>query len=707
MTGHAHLLAPGRIGPIETRNRIVMPAMDQNTCDGDGLLSEATIEHYVQRAHGGVGLVILETAAVAYPQGATSRHQPSLVDDRCGPGLRDLAERVHAHGTKVLVQMCHHGKTAGIDTIEGRPLWVPSVPMPKTNPMGLIADMTMDEMMKMGGRYAGHKASHHEPTADDLAWLVDQFADAAHRVQRAGCDGVEIHAAHGYIVSTFLSPFWNNRTDEYGGSVANRTRLLQEIVRAIRARTGDNFACTVRIDGNEYVEGGITPELAAQHAAAAEQAGAHAIHVSAMGKTDSGPGFTDGPLPWQPGQYRGFAATVKAAVSVPVIAVGRLYPDEAEAALKAGEADFVSMGRQLLADPELPSRLVAGRADLVRPCINCYVCVAENFWDATPRCAVNARLGRTTPAIEKAQHVGAVVVIGGGPGGLEAARVAALRGHKVTLFEKASHLGGTARFSALTTPMNGKFVAYLEAIVTELGVTIRLGESATVAAVEALRPDLVVVATGARRSRPPVPGGDLSHVLTGDDLRGLLTGDDPAAMKKMPLATRLLVRAGRSVGVTADIDRVRKLSEHWLPLGQNITVVGGGLVGVEIAEFLAERGRTVTVLEAGEYLAPEMAHPRRWRTLSEARDHGVMFVTGAEVASITVEGVNYRVKGVDAMVTADHVVWATDVSPDRTLAETFKAAGLNVVTVGDAADVTYIEGAVRTAYDALVSYVPA
>jgi 2,4-dienoyl-CoA reductase-like NADH-dependent reductase (Old Yellow Enzyme family)/NADPH-dependent 2,4-dienoyl-CoA reductase/sulfur reductase-like enzyme len=697
-------LAPGRIGPVETRNCIVMPAMDQNTCDGDGLLTETTIDHYVQRARGGVGLVILETAAVAYPQGATSRNQPSLVDDRCLPGLRALAHSVHEHGTKVFVQMCHHGKTAGIDTIEGRPLWVPSLPMPKTNPMGLVADMTMDEMMKMGGRYAGHKATHHQPTTDELAWLVDQFADAAARVQAAGCDGVELHAAHGYIVSTFLSPFWNSRTDEYGGSVANRTRLLQEIVRAIRARTGDTFACIVRIDGNEYVDGGITPELAAQHATAAEQAGAHAVHVSAMGKTDSGPGFTDGPLPWQPGQYRRYAATVKAAVSVPVIAVGRLYPDEAETALKAGEANFVSMGRQLLADPELPSRLVAGRADLVRPCINCYVCVAENFWDATPRCAVNARLGRATPPIEKAQKVGTVVVVGGGPGGLEAARVAALRGHRVTLFEKASHVGGTARFSALTTPMNGKFVAYLEAIVSELGVTLRLGDSATVAAVAALRPDLVVVATGARRTRPAVPGGDLPHVLTGDDLRGLLTGDDPAATKKMPLAKRLVVRAATSVGVTADIDRVRKLSERWLPLGKKVVIVGGGLVGVEIAEFLAERDRDVTVLEAGAYLAPEMAHPRRWRTLSEARNHGVTFVTGAEVASISATSVNFRVGDTQETVTADHVVWATDVSPDPTAAEAFRAAGMNVVVIGDAADVTYIEGAVRSAYDALVSF---
>jgi 2,4-dienoyl-CoA reductase-like NADH-dependent reductase (Old Yellow Enzyme family)/thioredoxin reductase len=704
MGTHARLLSPGQIGPVATRNRIVMPAMDQNTCDGDGLLTEITIDHYEQRARGGVGLVILETAAVAYPQGATSRHQPSLVDDRCLPGLRELADRVHAHGTKVLVQMCHHGKTAGIDTIEGRPLWVPSVPMPKTNPMGLIADMTLDEMMKMGGRYAGHKATHHQPTTDDLAWLVDQFAEAAARVQESGCDGVEIHAAHGYIVSTFLSPFWNARTDAYGGSVENRTRLLQEIVGAIRARTGDDFACTVRIDGNEYVEGGITPELAAKHGAAAEEAGAHAIHVSAMGKTDSGPGFTDGPLPWVPGQYRRFAAAVKAAVGVPVIAVGRLYPDEAEAALKAGEADFVSMGRQLLADPDLPSRLAARRPDLVRPCINCYVCVAENFWDATPRCAVNARLGRTTPAITPATAPKRVVVVGAGPGGLEAARVAALRGHTVTVLEKSDHLGGTARFSALTTPMNGAFVAFLEATLEELMVEVRTGTAATPATVAALQPDLVVVATGARRARPNVPGGELSHVLTGDDLRSLLTGDDPASAKKMPLAARAIVRAGRAAGVTGDIDRVRKLSEHWLPLGKRVVVVGGGLVGVEIAEFLAERNRTVMVLEPGAYLAPEMAHPRRWRTLHEARSHGVTFVTGAEVISIEVGTVEYRVGDATETAAADHVIWATDVHPDTALADTLASAGLNVVVVGDAADVTYIEGAVRTAYDALVTF---
>jgi 2,4-dienoyl-CoA reductase-like NADH-dependent reductase (Old Yellow Enzyme family) len=704
MASYARLLAPGRIGAVETRNRIVMPAMDQNTCDAFGLLTDQTIDHYEQRARGGVGLVILETAAVAYPTGATSRHQPSLVDDDSIRGLRSLATRVHAHGTKVFVQMCHHGKTAGIDTIEGRPLLVPSVPMPKTNPMGLAADMTMAELMKMGGRYAGHKPSYREADIDDLAWVVDSFAEAAERVYAAGCDGVEIHAAHGYLISTFLSPFWNHRTDEYGGSDENRTRLLQEIVRAVRQRTGDSFACTVRIDGNEYVDGGITPDLAAMHAAAAEAAGADAIHVSAMGRTDSGPGFTDGPLPHLPGQYRGFAATVKAAVTVPVIAVGRLYPDEAEAALKAGDADFVSMGRQLLADPDLPTRLMAGRPDLVRPCINCYVCVAENFWDATPRCAVNARLGRDVPAVVRATRLRTIVVVGGGPAGLEAARVAALRGHRVTLFEKAPQLGGTARFSALTTPMNGLLIDYLEAALGELDVTIHTKEAATIEAIRALHPDVVVIATGARRNRPAVPGGDLDHVLTGDDLRALLSGDQPTVAKKMPLGARLAMRAGRAVGVTADMDRVRKLSERWLPLGQRVVVVGGGLVGVEIAEFLAERERSVTVLEAGPYLAEEMAHPRRWRTLHQAREHGVTFVTGAQVTEITTISVHYDTDDGAEQVAADHVIWATDVRPDTTVATELSTAGFGVLTIGDAGDIGYIEGAIRTAYDSLVDY---
>lgn len=691
-----NLLSPGRIGPMETRNRVVMPAMDQNTCD-EGAVTDLTLAHYEARARGQVGLLILETSAVAWPAGATSRHQPALSDDRFVPGLARLAEAVHAHGARMIVQACHHGKTAGVDAQDGRPQLVPSVPLPPEDHD--ISAITTDELMKMAGLTGGRQPTQREATTDDIAWVVDAFAEAAARVQRAGLDGIEVHAAHGYLVAEFLSPRVNRRTDDYGGSVENRARLLVEIVGAVRARCGDGFAIVVRLDGSEHVEGGITPDLAARHAQLAEAAGADAVHVSANAPNAMGTGFTLGPLPWQPEQYVDYARAVKAAVSVPVIAVGRIMPDAAERLLGEGVCDFVSMGRQLLADPDLPARLAEDRPDLVRTCINCYVCVAQNFWDGTPVCAVNAELGHYDEGPPSAavtpRHV---VVVGGGPGGMEAARVAAGRGHRVTLLERSEHLGGTARFSSLTTPMNAEVVRYLSAAIAEEGVEVRLGVGADVATLRALGPDAVVVATGARRERPAVPGAHLPHVLSGDDLRSLLTGGSTAASRGLKPYERMAVGVGRRLGLTDDMARVRDLSRRWMPLGDDVVVWGGGLVGVELAEFLAERGRRVTVLEPGEKLAVEMAHPRRARALHEARQHGVDLVAGAELVEIDPRAVTYRVGEGTHTVPADSVVLAAGVVPDTGLADVLGAAGFEVHVVGDAVEVGYIQGAVRSGY---------
>lgn len=693
---HAHLLAPGRIGSMTVRNRIVLPAMDQNSCSHEGEITDANVAHYEARARGGVGLLTLETAAVAYPVGATSRHQPALSDDRYLPGLTRLADAVHRHGAKIVAQLNHHGKTAGVDAAEERPQLVPSVPLPPDEVS--IDHLTMDELMKLGTVTGGKRPTHHVATAEDLAWVADRFADAADRVQRAGFDAVEVQVGHGYLIATFLSPKYNRRTDEYGGPLENRARLMCEVIRAVRARCGD-LPIIVRMDALEYGKNGITPEDAIATARLAEAAGADAINVSAMSPNALGPGFTDAPLPWSPGQYLDYTKAIKAAVRVPVMAVGRVMPDQADESIATGVCDFVSMGRQLLADPDLPNRLAAGRPDLVRTCINCYVCVAANFFDAVPECAINAELGHyDRPAPQPAAPARHVVVIGGGPAGMEAARVAAGRGHRVTLLEKADRLGGTAHFSSLTTPMNGELVRYLAAAIEEAGVDVRLEQEATVDAVLALAPDAVVVATGARRVRPDVPGASLPHVLSGDDLRGLLTGDDPSAGKRLGIAERLVVAAGRRLGITDDMDRVRSMSKRWMPLGDDVVVVGGGLVGVELAEFLAERGRTVTVLESGDKLGVEMAHPRRARAVRDAREHGVRFETGATLVAIDARQVTYA-KG-DATVTVDaqNVILATGVHPDESLADALRARGLEVHVAGDAGTVGYIQNAIATGH---------
>jgi len=686
------------VGTLELRNRIVLPAMDQNNCD-DGLITDETVAHYEERAQGGAGLLILETSAVAYPHGATSRHQPSLSHDGVIDGLARLADAVHAHGSRMVVQVNHHGRISGVDTAEGRPSLVPSLPVPEVDVSEIMVDTTMDELTGMATLTGGKMPTYEEASAETLDEVVERFADASERVQAAGLDGVEVHAGHGYLLATFLSPAWNRRTDRYGGSTDGRARLLVEVVTAIRNRCGPDFTILVRLDGRDYaMANGITPELAARYAAMAVGAGADAIHVTAYSTTAGGPGFTDGPLPWLECQYEDLARSVKAAVDVPVIAVGRIGPDDGERILADGGADLIAMGRQLLADPDLPLRLAAGRPDLVRPCINCFVCVAQNFWSARPVCAVNARLGHyDDPPAGPADIRRHIVVVGGGPGGMEAARVAAERGHRVTLLEKSRRLGGTALFSALTTPMNGELVRYLTASLAELDVDVRTGTTATPEMVAGLHPDAVVVATGAVRSRPDVPGAQLPHVLSGDDLRGLLTGDGDLGGRRPRIAVRLVLLCGRLLGLTADMSRVRSLSLRWMPVGRRIVVVGGGLVGVELAEFLAERRRAVTVLEEGDDLATEMAHPRRWRTLHEARRRGVVFRTGAMITAITASHVEFRLGNETHTVAAETVVLAGGIQPDAFLGELIReTTGLDVDVIGDAATTGYIQGAIRS-----------
>lgn len=691
---HPHLLAPGSIGTMTLRNRIVLPAMDQNACSHDGEITDANVAHYEARARGGVGLLTLETAAVAYPVGATSRHQPALSDDRYLPGLQRLADAVHRHGAKLVAQLNHHGKTSGVDAAENRAQLVPSVPLPSEEVA--IEHLTTDELMKLGKVSAGKNPTHREATADDLAWVTERFAEAAERVMRAGFDGVEVQVGHGYLIATFLSPKYNKRTDEYGGPHENRARLMREVIGAVRARCGD-LPIIVRLDAVEYCAGGITLDEAVATARLAEAAGADAINVSAMSPNALGPGFTEAPLPWSPGQYLDFTKAIKAAVSVPVMAVGRVMPDQADEAIASGVCDFVAMGRQLLADPDLPNRLAAGRPDLVRTCINCYVCVAENFFDAVPVCSINADLGHyDRPAATRADPARHVVVVGGGPAGMETARVAAGRGHRVTLLEKSERLGGTAHLSSLTTPMNGELVRYLTSAIAEAGVEVRLAHEATVDSVLSLAPDVVVVATGARRVRPDVPGAELPHVLSGDDLRGLLTGDDPSAGKRLAFADRLVVAAGRRLGITDDMERVRTMSKRWMPLGDHVVVVGGGLVGVELAEFLAERNRTVVVLEAGDTLGREMAHPRRARALRDARTHGVQFETRAALVAIDERTVTYRQGDRTLTIDADNVILATGVLPDESFADALRARGVEVHVAGDAGYVGYIQHAIAS-----------
>ncbi len=294
-TTFPRLLSPGKIGPITLDNRVVLPAMDMNLCE-DGEIHQGDIDHFASRAEGGTGMIITGCCAVAYPAGCTSRKEPGLSEDRFIPGLKALADAVHAAGSKLCVQMTHHGKVARIDTLDGRPQLVPSIPKPPGD-MSAMIDCTPEELGKMAAIQEGKKATYHEATHEDLEWLVRMFAEAAGRVKAAGGDAVEIHAAHNYVLGGFLSRYSNQRTDEYGGSLENRARLSCEVIRAVKAEVGDSLAVIVRLAGQEYGESeGLTPDEAARAAAMFEEAGADAIHVTGTA-LNAFANFTDGPLP--------------------------------------------------------------------------------------------------------------------------------------------------------------------------------------------------------------------------------------------------------------------------------------------------------------------------------------------------------------------------------------------------------------------------
>ncbi|MEE3327651.1 MAG: FAD-dependent oxidoreductase [Myxococcota bacterium] len=703
-----HLLSPFRIGQLELPNRLVVAPMGVEIAEADGQVREPVVAYYAERARGGAGLIITENTSVGYPRGANSAHELGVSDDLFLPGLRALTDAVHAEGGRIAIQLAHHGKVARLDTQHGRELIMPSVPEKTFTPTGPL-DLTQPEMIAMA-KAGGGRPTIRAATPEDIEEVIAMFVSAVERAQRAGFDGAELHAAHGYIFSEFLSPAWNKRTDCYGGGHENRARLLCETLQACRAAVGDDFPLWCRIDAQEFGEpGGILLEQAVETARLAEKAGADAIHVSAYAPP-LGAGFTLGPIVHQAGGYVGFAEKIKAAVSVPVIAVGRISPQRGEAVIRDGQADLIAMGRPMLADPALPAKLGEGKPESVRPCVYCYTCVAQPFFDRRVRCAVNpvtaheSELGDRVrqPAPERKR----VVVIGGGPAGLEAARVAALRGHDVSLMEEGEQLGGSLRLAALMYEPNERLLEWLTGEVETQGVRIKLGVAPEIRDIRAENPDVVIVATGADRRAPSLSGCEKPHVFDGDSLRSLLGGEGASSSRtSLGFSSRFLLGAGRRLGLFRNPSLLRRLSRYYMPMGQRVVVVGGGLVGVELAEFLAARGREVTVIEKGPVAATEMAHPRRWRVLHDLREMGVKLLTDACVESIEEDHVVYsqvqEEEGAQmSRVEADSVILTLGLTPNPDLAERLRADGIEPICIGDCNGVGYIEGAIAQGFQA-------
>jgi 2,4-dienoyl-CoA reductase (NADPH2) len=697
---YPHLLSPGRIGALALRNRIVMAAMGTNFAAPDGHCTERLIAYYEARARGGAGLLVLETSAAMWPNGASMPNTVGFSDDRFLPGLRELTNRVHQHGAKIVAQLNHSGKIAQEDTAAGRPIPVPSPIKPSRSDMFNV--LTGDEIAHFikGAAADGSGPKYYEMTREDIAIIVNGFAAAAARAQRAGFDGIELHAGHGYLLANFLSPYTNRRSDEYGGTVENRARFLLETIAAVRAATAADFPILVRLDAHEYrIEGGIQLADCVATARLCERAGADAIDVSAYGNVAHSIAFTEAPLVHEPGGFLAFAQAVKQAVSIPVIAVGRIEPAVGERGIAAGDFDYLAMGRQLLADPDLPNKLAAGQEKSIRPCIYCYVCVSQIFINKPVCCAVNHSTGREyeSDILARTGAPKTILVVGGGPGGMECARLLAEQHHRVSLWEKEADLGGTARIAGLAYAPNEALVHHLEGAVRALPIELRLRTTATRENIAALNPDHVILATGARRSAPEIPGKEQRHVFDGDQLRGLLFGSNREALAKLPPLQRLVLHAGRWSQVLRNIRLLRLLSKLWMPISRNVVIIGGGLVGLELAEYLVERRRNVTILEPGTAFGPELSIVRRARVLHELKAHGAVLHKSVTAIEIGARIVSFSLGGEHQQIACDQVIIALGAEPDDSLLTQLSAGRAQVHQIGDCRRVGYIDGAMLDA----------
>lgn len=668
MSDFAHLLAPGSIGSLALRNRVVMAPMGDSLAEADGSISPAQLAYFEARARGGAALLVVGSVAVAYPDGCVDARQVAASDDRYLPGLRALADRVHAHGACVAAQLTYNGALARYDIARGHPMLVPAIPK-RSRPDEL-------SMMVTEAEIAGFMAPHASPTArveyqvatdDDLAHVVDRFADATDRCRRAGIDGVELHAGHGYLIDEFLSPALNHRTDEWGGSTENRAGLLLEIVRAIRRRVGHDYPVWMRVNALEYHKpDGETFAEQQRVIELAVDAGLDAVHVTAYANLDVATGPTDSYAPHRVGDLADYAAAVKQVVDVPVITFGRFEPVEAETVLAEGRADFVAMGRKLLADPDLVNKLAAGTAERIRPCLYQYRCIGNIFVNESLACVANAATGREhEAALPRPERALRVLVVGGGAAGLEAARVLGAEGHLVTLWESNTELGGILTNIAGFDPVLDAHHAWLIGEVGRLGVAVELGRTAatdTIAdAVNAGGFEEVVIATGPRWHIPSVPGADLPHVIRPVDLTTEVT-------------TRI---TGANAGP--------------------IVVLGGGKPGLTLAMALRARGAPVTVVESTAVFATELGLPGRFRLVADARAAGIELIGSSTVIEITPRAVVVDPGGETRTCAAATVIVAVRSAPASTLADELPLASLRVHVVGDARDARGFEGITRDA----------
>jgi len=621
----------GRIGSLQVRNRIVMPAMATNFASAHGEPTQQMIAYYAARAEGGAGLIIVENASIDEPAGGNGTVQLRINHDRYVPGLFELTQAVRKHGAAVAIQINHAGAVANPQRT--------GVTAVAPSDIGWTANALCPLPLEIS----------------EIEHLIECYARAAVRAKRAGFDAVEIHGAHGYLIAQFLSPITNRRADAFGGSREKRWRFALDVVRGVRQAVGCDYPLLFRLSGDEFLPGGRTLDESVELCHALADASIDALHISAA--TAANPEKQLEPMCY-PEAWRAYlAAAIKEAVDIPVIAVGVFRtPETVEHTLTEETADFVAIGRGLIADSQWPSKAAAGEDQTIHRCISCNRCVQRRVFDDLPICcSVNPEVGFEGEAHPETCSGRRVVVVGAGPGGLQAAATAANAGAQVVLLEREEELGGQLRY-AKVPPYKEKIDWLLNDMVLSLSanVAVKTGIDVTAEIIRKLHPDTVILAIGGIQKQLSVAGGSQPHVWT---VEGALSSGDSIS-------------------------------------GETIVVIGGGLVGCETASYCAEQGGKVTVLELLDDVGQDCEPISRGALLRHLEEQHVGVLTGVRVIEIRSDTLLIEQDGHPSVLPAIRVIVAIGAESNPTLADELRHDPFPVLVVGDARDPRGIQEAV-------------
>lgn len=643
-----HLLAPLKVGPLTLKNRIVSAPTSVPHLNEDGTINPEVIAYYAEKAKGGCAVVTVGESIVRIRDGKSHPRQIPLDNPEVVTGLTQLADAIHAHGAYASIELSHGGGLCPPDFIPGQQAIGPS-------------DIIKDKEGTCGHPSAFY-SKIHGLTEGEIADIVAAFGRAAALVKSCGFDMCMIHGGHGWLLHQFLSPLTNHRTDRFGGSLENRARFALMVINSVRQATGPNFPIEFRMSGSERTEGGFDLKTGLAFAKLIDGK-VDLIHVSAGTQEVEYSEVLMHPSIFQRhGENVRYAATIKKYVTTPVVTVGALSePDKMEAILASGQADVLALGRQLMADPNLPAKLARGQAEDVVPCLRCHECMGSMMSTRTIRCTVNPVIGRElweglrSPAKSSRK----VLVAGGGPGGMAAAIYAARRGHRVTLCEASDRLGGALSFAEGVGFKRNilLYKAWLERTLAREAVEVRLNTAVTRDLVCREAPDALFLCVGSDPIVPPIPGVEGKNVILG---------------KCLTSAT---------------------------PLGHRVVIIGGGLVGCETGVHLAMDGRQVTVVEMAPEVATDCGHFHRVALMEELER--VTLRTSCRCVSISSAGVTIQTaEGREALIPADHVVLAVGMRPRTQIVDQLRGLVPNTVVIGDCNRPGKILTAVRNGYDA-------